>query len=175
MTKRIKRQLIQLVGRNLLARQDKLPRRSIRLIPTYIYLVRLSIGLDIHRRQTLCNLIHRDIVDVVKRLLASIYITPNDSDNAFRTGVVLEVSISRRITGRSHLALTYRDKGIDIHRVGHHTDRSKCLGRRRSTTQIECYLLVSQRVNRRKSDPRVVTPILGQRHTRRTAMRIGRN
>ena len=137
--------------------------RQVGLIPTNRDRIRLNLQFDIRRWYALRQLLHYQLIDIVIGKQTHVrYIFPNDRNNAIRSGVVLKVGIATRVTLCIQLEISYLGIGIDIHRIGHDTDRSMRLVRRLIAAKVELHLYVRQIFYHRQRDPTVFTAHLTQ-------------
>ena len=153
--------------------EEELPLiRESRCLPRYRNSIRIYLQFDIGRRHTFRQLLHKDLVDIVDGVCRHItYIFPDDGYHAFRTGVVLEISIATRISGTVQRKAGYRHEGIDIHRIRHDTDRSMSLSDIvRTAAEVELHLHAIEVLHHRQREPCVRTASFTQEETFRTAV-----
>ena len=129
---------------------------------------------DIRRRYASRQAVHRDLVDVVDRVRGHVLdVIPYDSDDTFRTGVVLKIGITTGVTRAVQRETGHGYKGIDIHRVGHDTDGSmrlrNIIG---SAAKVELHLCTAEVLYRRQGEPCIGTTTLTEEEAVRTAVTV---
>ena len=162
-------------GRQRISGDNHLPHIRRRYIPVRGDRIRLYIQIHSGRRNTLRETLYTQLIDIVDGVLTHIHhIIPNDSDNTIRTTVVLEVRITHRITRCAKHEISYLMECVDIHRVGHHTQRSMRLRESGAPTEEELHLQRIQTFHHRQGNPRISTGGLIEEETARALIHIRR-
>ena len=138
--------------------EEELPFIRLTGFPTDRYRIRLDSQINIRRRHAIREFFNSDLINIVDGVLAHLHhVVPHNSYHALRSVIILKISIATRISRCIEREMRYRHKGVDIHRVGHHTYRSMRLVKRSITAEIELDLHVTQVLHHRQRDPSIGT------------------